>query len=30
MDINSLRMHGLKAARIIRHETPDCNIVIVT
>jgi DNA-binding NarL/FixJ family response regulator len=30
MDINLLRMHGLEAARIIRHETPDCNIVIVT
>ena len=30
MDINLLRMHGLDAARMIRHETPDCNIVIVT
>jgi YesN/AraC family two-component response regulator len=30
MDINLLRMHGLEAARIIRHETPNCNIVIVT
>ncbi len=30
MDINLPSMHGLEAARIIRHESPDCNIVIVT
>jgi DNA-binding NarL/FixJ family response regulator len=30
MDINMRRMDGLEATRIIRRESPDCNVVIVT
>jgi DNA-binding NarL/FixJ family response regulator len=30
MDINVPRMEGAEATRIIRRESPDCNIVIVT
>lgn len=30
MDINMPRMNGLAATRIIRHEIPDCNVIIVT
>ena len=30
MDINMPRMDDLKATRIIRRESPDCNVIIVT
>jgi DNA-binding NarL/FixJ family response regulator len=30
MDINTPRMEGLEATRIIRRESPDCNIIIIT
>jgi len=30
MDINMPRMDGLEATRIIRHEVPGCNVILVT
>ena len=30
MDINMPRMDDLKATRLIRRESPDCNVIIVT
>jgi DNA-binding NarL/FixJ family response regulator len=30
MDIKTPRMNGLEATRIIRRESPDCKVVIVS